>query len=125
MITPFYAAILGFIYVFLSIRVIRNRRTQSVAIGDGNNNVLSRAIRVHGNFSEYVPFVLVLLFLLETQVQSTPMIHFFGISFIAGRLIHAYGVSQTDENIRLRVIGMVTTFIVIISLSSGLLLSYL
>ncbi len=112
-------------YVFLSIRVIKNRRALSVAIGDGNNNALSRVVRAHGNFSEYVPFTLILLFLFEIQTQSSLLVHLLGISLLIGRLIHAYGLSQVNENIRLRVMGMVSTFMVIIVLCSAILFSYL
>ncbi|MGH1427584.1 MAG: MAPEG family protein [Arenicella sp.] len=125
MITPLYAALFGFMYVFLSIRVIKNRRALSVAIGDGNNNALSRVVRAHGNFSEYVPFTLILLFLFEIQTQSSLLVHLLGISLLIGRLIHAYGLSQVNENIRLRVMGMVSTFMVIIVLCSAILFSYL
>ena len=44
-ITPFYAALVAFVYVFLSVRVIKTRRAEKVGLGDGDNKILRRAIR--------------------------------------------------------------------------------
>ncbi len=125
MITPLYAAICGLIFVFLSIRVIKTRRQRKVALGTGEDTQLTRVIRVHANFAEYVPLGLLLLFLFETQWKSVTAVHIFGASLVIARLIHAYGVSQEQENLRYRVIGMVLTFSVILILSLGILLNYL
>lgn len=133
MYTPLYAAIFTFFFIFLSIRVIKQRRRNSIGIGDGDNIELRRAIRVHANFSEYVPFALVLLYLFETKLTSqayfhsisTIGVHFFAISLLIGRLLHAYGVSQVKENFRFRVIGMVITFSSLLLLALSILLSYL
>ena len=125
MITPVYAAICGLIFVFLSIRVIKTRRQRKVALGTGQDTQLTKVIRVHANFAEYVPLGLLLLFLFETQWESLTAVHIFGAFLVIARLIHAYGVSQEKENLRYRVVGMVITFSVICALSIGILLSYL
>ncbi len=124
-ITPLYAAICGLIFIFLSIRVIKTRRQQNVALGTGQDTKLTKVIRVHANFAEYVPIGLLLLFFFETQWKAAIVVHLFGVSFIIARLVHAYGVSQKQENLRYRVFGMVVTFSVICVLSVGILLSYL
>jgi hypothetical protein len=51
--TPGYAALLGMIFVILSLRTIRLRlrRRHRVAVGDGDNAELRRAMRVHANFA--------------------------------------------------------------------------
>ncbi len=36
-IVPVYAGLLGLVFVYLSIRVIRARRQEQVALGDGDN----------------------------------------------------------------------------------------
>jgi len=46
----------------------------------------------------------------ELQQASPLMVHLIALALIAGRLIHAYGVSQENEDHRLRVAGMVLTF---------------
>ncbi|PPC75377.1 hypothetical protein C4K68_20640 [Pokkaliibacter plantistimulans] len=97
-----YAGLLGLIYIFLSYRVIAGRRQYRVALGDNHVAPLQRRIRVHGNFMEYVPLALILLLLL-------------------GRLLHAYGVSAEQENLRFRISGMVATMTVLLVASLSLI----
>jgi len=114
-VTPLYAAILGLVFVALSLQTIRLRRRHRVALGDGDQTPLRRAMRVHANFAEYVPLALLLMFFVERGGGSALRIHALGAALLAGRLLHAWGVSQTKENLRYRTIGMVLTFSVIIS----------
>ncbi len=71
-VAPLYAALLGFLLVYLSIRVIRLRRRLKVAIGAGGEAAIERAARVQANFSEYVPIALILLLLAEIQGAAGP-----------------------------------------------------
>ena len=50
-VTPVYAAVPGLIFLALSIRTISMRRRHRVAVGDGGNAELRRAMRVHANFA--------------------------------------------------------------------------
>ncbi|MBC3881963.1 MAPEG family protein [Undibacterium sp. LX40W] len=109
-VLPLYAAIFGLFYIFLSFRTINLRRKSRRSLGDGGDAALNRAIRVHGNFAEYVPLALVLLFLLESQAYSRVLVHVFASLLLAGRLIHAYGVSQLKEKLIFRMVGMILTF---------------
>lgn len=124
-ITPIYAAILGLFFVLITFRTISIRRNAKVAIGGGDNQLLQRAIRVHGNFTEYVPIALILIFFLETQINSKIIIHLLLIALIVGRSIHFYGVRQVKENLNFRVVGMVITLTTIIIASVGLIMSYI
>jgi uncharacterized protein len=120
-IVPFYAVLLATLFIFLSARVIRTRRQEKVAIGDGNSPRLQRAIRVHANFSEYVPLALILVTFAEIQKFPPLIIHALCLMLITGRMSHAYGVSQQKEDFRFRVAGMALTFMTI-SISVLLLL---
>ncbi|MGH6893577.1 MAG: MAPEG family protein [Dongiaceae bacterium] len=113
-VTPIHAALLALRFVFLSVRVIGMRRKAEVSLGDCGNRDLMRRLRVHGNFAEYVPFAIVLMALAELQGGPIWAIHLMGIALTAGRLIHAYGVSQEPEWFRLRVLAMGLTFSVLI-----------
>lgn len=124
-VTPLYAAILGLVFVALSLQTIRLRRRHRVALGDGDQAPLRRAMRVHANFAEYVPLALLLMFFVEHDGGSAIRVHALGIALLAGRLLHAWGVSQLRENFRYRTTGMVLTFSVIISASLFLLFSRL
>ena len=119
-IVPVYAALLALLYILLSLRVIRIRRQERIGVGDGNNARLRRAIRVHGNFGEYVPFSLILATFVELQQFASTTVHALCVILIIGRLSHAYGVSQEKEDYRFRVVGMVLTFTTIVT--SALLL---
>jgi len=109
-ITAFYAALLGLFFVFLSFRVIGWRRLKSVELGHGEDSQLLRRMRVHANFAEYVPFTLLLMAIAESMTAPRPLIHIAGLILIGGRLMHAYGLSQTPHILRLRVGGMILTF---------------
>ena len=122
-VTPLYAAIIALVFVALSIRTLSLRRRLGVAIGDGEQAVLTRAVRAHANFSEYVPIALLLIFLLELGTDSKAWVHALCAVLLVGRLSHAYGVSQIEENYRYRVFGMAMTFTVIISASLRLVVA--
>jgi uncharacterized membrane protein YecN with MAPEG domain len=64
-----------------------------VAIGHGGEPILERAIRVHSNFAEYVPFSLLLIYLLENATRTAVWSHILCIALVIGRVSHAYGVS--------------------------------
>ena len=113
-IVPIYAGILALIYTFLTISTIRARRKHKVAIGNGGNEFVIRATRVHGNFIEYAPIILFLFLLLELQGFSKVMIHAAGILLVISRLLHAFGVSKTKENFKFRISGMMTTMFLLV-----------
>ena len=121
-ITPYYAAVLALLFIILSVRTIKSRREHKVAIGDGGENSILRASRVHANFSEYVPLTLLLIAMLEMQSYSHWIIHGLCIALLAARVAHAYGVSQTNENFKFRIFGTATT-INIIAICAFLLLA--
>lgn len=109
-IIPLYAALLALLFIYLSAQTIKVRRRVRVAVGDGGNSEMLRAMRVHANFAEYVPFTLVLLGMLELQASPAWVLHALGVLLLVARCSHAYGVSQSDENFRFRVLGMMGTF---------------
>ncbi len=120
-----YAALLAVLFVLLSLRTIRLRRSLKIAIGDSGSTEMLRAMRVHSNFAEYVPLALVLLALLAAGGASPWLLHGLGLLLLAGRLSHAYGVSQSSEVFTFRVTGMMLTFTTLLCASGLLLLQYL
>jgi uncharacterized membrane protein YecN with MAPEG domain len=111
--TALYAGLLGFGFVFLAMRVIRARRLYRVALGTGQHRLVERAVRAHGNFAEYVPMALILLALCETNGLPAWALHVLGVTLIAARGFHAYGIAQEPEVFRWRVLGTSLTFTVI------------
>jgi uncharacterized membrane protein YecN with MAPEG domain len=122
MIAP-YAAILGLLFVVLSVRTILARRRLRIAIGDAGDGTMLRAMRVHSNFAEYVPISLLLVYFAELSGARPVLVHVLGCCLVAGRLLHAYGVSKTREVLIYRQAGMLLTFAVIL-LSAGFLLTH-
>jgi uncharacterized protein len=122
MISSLYAFLLGLIFLVLTIRIIKLRRSLKISLGDGENVDLQRAIRAHGNFCEVVPFALVLIILSEVNGISPLFLHICGTTLLIGRISHAYGISQ-KSTFRFRIGGMFLTLTsVIISLLLNLLI---
>ena len=113
-ILPIYAALLAVLFVFLSVRTIRARRSLRIGIGHAENPVMLRAMRVHANFAEYVPLTLLLIYFVESAAARPLLVHALGVALLVGRLSHAFGVSREPEDFRFRVFGMVLTFTVIL-----------
>ena len=109
-ITAFYAALLGLLFMVLSIRTIQQRGVARVELGTGEDAELLRRYRVHANFAEYVPLALLLLGLAESLKAPHILLHLAGLILLLGRVLHAYGLSQTPHILRLRVSGMMLTF---------------
>ncbi len=94
--------------VLLTFLTIKQRRANKVALGDGGVETLQRAIRAHANFVETVPMGLVLVLLLA--FQGWPYAGgAVALLLLAGRALHATGLSRSPENFRFRVTGMMLT----------------
>jgi uncharacterized membrane protein YecN with MAPEG domain len=122
-IISFYTSLLIILFFVLSMNTIRQRRKNKIAIGHDENPEMLRAIRAHSNFSEYVPINLFAMYLVQAQGANPYFIHFLGLTLLIGRLSHAYGISQVNENFKFRVNGMKLTFAAMISSASYLLYS--
>lgn len=113
-ITSFYAAILALIYVVLAILVIRQRFKCRVGLGTGKEPQLLQTVRMHGNFAEYVPLLLILVALLELQQSPAWQLHLVAGLTLAGRVLHAVGLWQSSGTSVPRFVGMLSTFAALI-----------
>ena len=109
LLTAYYASAFALVFVALSFNVIRFRLKSGIPFGDGKDKSMKRAIRVHGNFAEYVPITLIMIYFVETQGQNSTLVHGLGSAFLLARISHIYGVSQIKENIVFRVFGLFVT----------------
>lgn len=112
--TALWAALLAPLFLLLSMRVVPLRHAARASIGSGGDARLERAIRAQGNFAEYVPFILVLLALAESGGAPGWAVHLAGALLLAGRCVHAWGISRVEEDIRFRGAGMVATFVTLV-----------
>lgn len=94
-VTTLYAALLGLLLLALSLLVVRVRRRERVGIGHGNHPALESAMRVQGNFTEYVPIALILLLLVESHAPGAGWLHVLGGMLLVGRLLHAWGLARS------------------------------
>ena len=113
-ITALFAGLLAPLYIVLALRVIGSRRSARVALGDGGDPALTRRMRVHANFSEYAPFTLLLMGLAESLQASQSTLYAAGACLVTGRLLHALGVSQANEIIMIRTVGITLTISAIV-----------
>lgn len=108
--TAIYAAIFGLMMVVLSVLVVRQRFKQRVPLMDGGKLIVRQAMRIHGNFAEYVPMALVLVAFVELAGAMMWLVHLLGGGLLAGRLLHATGLKATKGPTLGRVSGMLLTY---------------
>ncbi|WP_417520112.1 MAPEG family protein [Minwuia sp.] len=91
--TALWGGLLGLLMLVLAIVVVIGRNQSKVLLNDGGNDELSRKIRVFGNFTEYVPMIVVLMGIAELTGAPTLAIHIIGGGVFIGRLLHWQGLS--------------------------------
>ena len=124
MITGFYAGLLGIMLAILIIRIAMRRLRYRVGIGDGGIPDLAQAMRVHGNFAETVPILLVILFVMEYSGYNPAWLHLFGGSIILCRVLHACGITASPLQSFGRKYGMMLTLLLFFLGGASLILSY-
>lgn len=117
LISGFYAGILAILHIGLTFKIIGLRRSLKIGIGDGENKILNRAIRMQGNFIEQTPITLILLAIFEMNGGSPLMLHICGGVFVASRAIHAMGISRSAGVTWQRKYGSLGTYLVILTLA--------
>jgi len=124
-ITALYAALQGLVMLALLIPLGRLRAQTNVSLYDGGNPELAAAIRRHANWTEYVPFALLLSALLELNGASAGLLHGLGAALLAARIAHPFGIDPAQLRRPLRGIGAGVTMIVILVSIVALLLETL
>jgi uncharacterized membrane protein YecN with MAPEG domain len=124
-ITATYVAVLVLLYATLSLAVVRLRRKNRVAFGDGEHSDLRSAIRAHAHFAEYVPIIAFMAAVLEMSGLPEMRIHLLMGALLIGRLLHPFGMYAKPRTLQFqvcRVGGMVITVFVMIACSLLILL---
>lgn len=117
-ITGFYGGILALLYIALSLKVIGIRRRLKIGLGDGGDKELNKAIRIHGNFVEYIPFSLLLLAILEMNNGSQFVLHALGGALVTCRFLHAMGIAKSSGTSWQRFVGILGTFLAMLILAA-------
>lgn len=115
-ITAFYAALCAVLFIVLSLQTVKARRRAKVPVGDGGDVNLLRAMRAHGHFAEYMPFLLLMMVVNEGNGAPAWLLHGCGGLLVLFRLMHVYSLRVGEVkhgSFRFRVLGMVGTMAVL------------
>lgn len=104
-VTTLYTLPLIVIWFSLWMGVSATRSELKCGLGDANSPALLLKIRRHGNFIEWVPFVLVLMILAEAQGTGAAWLHAAGGLLVIGRVAHPLGLKIDNPGHPLRYVG--------------------
>ncbi len=113
--TAIYIAILTLLTLPLGIRVSVLRAKYKLSVGDGDHLDLRKAVRVFGNFIEWVPITLIALGAAETLGAPSLFIHIVGIGLLVGRLAHIVGLDPVKASAPLRGVGATLTWLAVLA----------
>ena len=120
-ISAMYAGFLLLTMLVLGARVSILRVKYGVSMGSGDQPDLGRAVRVFGNFTEWVPMIIIGLVLCELVGAPALLLHLIGIAVILSRLLHVAGL-RADRTTAARSLG--ATLIIASALTTGGYLVY-
>ncbi len=123
-VTLVTASVLALMCLVLAARVSRARMKHRISLGDRGNEELLVRMRIHGNFIEFVPFVLILMALLEVSGASRTGLMAAGAVLVVSRILHVFGMPRPAPN-AFRAGGASGTYILMAALAVwGLTLSF-
>lgn len=105
-----YVALLTLLLIVLSARIIRLRWRDRIGLGTGESQDLKVAVRIHGNFIEYVPLALLLLVLVDITNGDVWLVHLLGAVLFIARVCHALGLTMSAGVSWARTVGVIGTF---------------
>ncbi len=123
-ITGLYAALQAFIAIGLTLPIGPLRLKHNVSVMDGGHAALTVAIRRHANWTEHVPFALLLIALLELNGAGATTLHGLGLALVVARIAHPLGLNAQSPRHPLRGIGAGGTLLVTVVAAVMLLLDY-
>ena len=93
-----YAGIFAVFALVLSFRAgsFRGKTGISILYGDPQNMQLAERIRVHQNFLEYVPIILILMGISELNGASSTMLYSVGTLLVVARIAHLVGLKHDN-----------------------------
>lgn len=107
-----YVGLFLILFFVLKAKFGRVRISQRIDLGDGENDMMVRAIRAQGNAVEDVPILLVGLLAIAAMGGSVWLIHGIGIALVVARLLHIAGITQMAGLAKGRLFGTVLTVLV-------------
>ena len=102
----------------LAINVVRHRFKGE----SGDPVALEKAVRAHGNNTEYVPVILVGLGVMAMMGASAQTISILGGTLFVARVFHAYGIQQAKVPNIFGMVGNIVTWLVMLCVATTLVL---
>jgi uncharacterized membrane protein YecN with MAPEG domain len=99
---------------WLALRTGAARRAAKVSIGDGGDMRLIARMRAQANFTEYTPFILILIALIEMTTGTSTWLWIAGALLLVGRVAHGLGM---DGLRGARAFGTAVTFLLLLGLA--------
>jgi uncharacterized membrane protein YecN with MAPEG domain len=106
-ITLLYASIFALFALFLSFKAgaARDKSGLSILFGTPENMELAQTVRVHQNFLEYVPIILIAFGAIEINGGNSWFLYIIGDLLIFARIAHAIGLKHDNIGHVGRLIG--------------------
>lgn len=115
-ITLTAAGAAAIINIWLGLRVGQKRIANKVSIGDGGHPPLIARMRAHANFSEYTPYVLILIGLIEMATGTSTWLWIVTGVYLLARVAHGIGMDVVEGESKLRIFGILATMLVLLGL---------
>jgi len=116
-----YAGIFGLIGLWLGVVVAQWRSRTRIAIGDGGDPDLTRAMRGQANFVENVPIALILFVTMALMGAPAIAIHVLGATLVVARIVHGLHFAAPGRPRWQRAAGASLTILVLAAASLGVL----
>lgn len=113
-VTLMYASIFAVFALVLSFRAgsFRGKAGVSVLYGEPKNMELAERVRVHQNFLEYVPMIVIVMGAIEANGGSSMFLYVVGDLLIVARIAHAVGLKHDNMAHIGRLIGAAGTALI-------------
>jgi uncharacterized protein len=99
---------------WLALRTGAARRAAKVSIGDGGDPKLIARMRAQANFTEYTPFILILIALIELTAGTSTWLWIAGALLLIARMAHGLGMDGLRGG---RTFGTAATFLLLVGLA--------
>lgn len=115
-ISALYGGLIGILLLVLIARIPDIRLRHKIGLGHGDNPVLERLIRAHGNAVEWGLPAILLLLIAELNRAPVTFLHVCGIGIVVGRVLHAIGLWSRSGASPGRFLGSLLTWAAVLVL---------
>ncbi len=118
-ITAVFASVTALLMLFLAYKVstFRLKHRQGIGVNPDDPD-FEVAVRAHANLVEYAPITLIVMGLGELNGVSIQVVYWVGMVFVAGRLLHAYGMFNGHGGPhKARLVGILMTWLSMLVMS--------